>query len=209
MPERTILVLNGTTRGTSKKAAEKFADQCSERLSHEAIHEMTGVADIQVKCKITGEGEKESPTMTMDEFLKNPEWEPLVVIFVSSFGSGDGPRTGRKFRKKCDAWTLAHIGNADRPQPLAGISFALCGLGESTYDTYMKNPIVVGETLSLLGADMVGERGSADSAEGIARQEIEIETWMEEIWPKLAELVAQEPKITPEQLQAAREFVLS
>eukprot|EP00523_Entomoneis_sp_CCMP467_P019675 CAMPEP_0168816434 /NCGR_PEP_ID=MMETSP0726-20121227/6719_1 /TAXON_ID=265536 /ORGANISM="Amphiprora sp., Strain CCMP467" /LENGTH=236 /DNA_ID=CAMNT_0008868689 /DNA_START=5 /DNA_END=715 /DNA_ORIENTATION=+ len=201
MPERKILVLYGSTRGASQKAAERFVEDCDERLSPDEIREITGSDDIDITLSCQG-------PIALDNFLKDPEWAPLVVIFVSSFGSGDGPRNGRKFRKKCDAWTQVFQGNPDKPKPLAGMRFALCGLGESTYQTYMKNPIVTCDALTLLGAEIVGERGFADSVEGEPHQQIEIATWQEEMWAKLAEVLVQKPAMTEEQLAAAREFVL-
>ena len=129
---RPILVLYGTTRGASLKAAEYFVSQCSEELSEHRAKELTGKSDLLVKC--------EGP-ISLDDFLNEPNWAPLVVIFVSSLGSGDGPMKGRKFRKQCDAWIKAHQDMSDKSKPLQGIRFALCGLGDSSYDFYMKNPI--------------------------------------------------------------------
>ena len=131
MPSRNISVLYGTSRGASLKAAEDFVEQSRKFLSVEQIKDIAGESDVDVNC--------EGP-ISLDDFLKEPNWSPLIVVFVSSFGSGDGPMQGRKFRKRCNNWIKTFQDNPDKPKPLTGIEFALCGLGDSSYETYMKNP---------------------------------------------------------------------
>ena len=64
------------------------------------------------------------------------------------------------------------------------------------------------EALTLLGAEMVGERGEADAQNGAEGQSKEIQDWIDSMSPILAKSVAHEPRIKQEQLIEAREFVL-
>ena len=195
MTERQVLVLYGSSRGASADAADKFVKECAHHLT--TTTDNTNDHTIHV-----------SEPIALDDFLKDPVWAPWVVIFVSSFGSGGGPRNGRQFRRKCDAWKQAHQDNPDLPKPLEGMHFAICGLGDSSYKTYMENPIVVTETLELLGAELVGNRGKADSADGEASQQKTIDEWMESMWEPLREVLSKEPSVSKEGLEKARAFVL-
>ncbi|KAL7569210.1 hypothetical protein ACA910_016768 [Epithemia clementina (nom. ined.)] len=199
MPSRNLLVLYGSTRGSSLKAAEDFVSRCKEELSAERIEDLTGEGDVQVTC--------DGP-LSLDAFLEDPNWTSNVIVFVSSFGSGDAPMKGRKFRKKCDEWIKSFQDNPDKPKPLTGIEVSLCGLGDSSYETYMNNPKVTCQALTLLGAEMLGERGEADATNGSERQAKDIQDWVNSIFPLLAKSVSKEPRVTKEQLNEAREFVL-
>jgi sulfite reductase alpha subunit-like flavoprotein len=143
--------------------------------------------------------------MQLDDFLEleRCRWTRLVVIIASSYGVGQAPLGGYRFRDLCDAWLLersqkAEGGEADaavnRGRVLDGVRYALCGLGDSKYTTFFKNPTVIDSALQAAGAVRVGELGKADaSGVGDAAQSVVIERWIDGIWTQLARTVVQEP----------------
>jgi sulfite reductase alpha subunit-like flavoprotein len=180
-----LLVLYGSQKGSAEKAAQDFYLEIEKSLSSDAIEASTGRSDVMVKPKL----------VELDDFLSSAgvPWTRLVVIVVSSFGDGHAPANARAFRKLCDSWISQYNDNPDKPKILEGVHFALCGLGDSDFPTFMKNPIKVEKALTLAGAHMVGERGIADAFEGVDVQQKLIVEYKKSIWPLLADVVVQEP----------------
>ena len=160
-PER-VLVLYGSHSGTSEEVAQQICELLPEKLS-----------DIGVLAL--------GPT-SLDEFLEEPRWEPLVIIVVSSFGLGDAPRNAKKFRELCDQWADQKMDE----KPLVGLKFALLGLGSSLYRTYQTNPKAIADGLVAAGATLVGERGIADSSAGYKAQQEQIKEWQDTTWGALS-----------------------
>lgn len=96
-----VTVLYGSQRGASERAAEAFAME---------------LGDLRVSVH------------RLDDFLKDPHWTPVVVIFVSSFGIGGAPKGAWDFRSMCDDW-LELYSDPDVLKPLEGLALAVCGLG--------------------------------------------------------------------------------
>ena len=125
--------------------------------------------------------------MQLDDFLELHEakWTRLVVIVCSSYGVGQAPLGGYRFREYCDA--LVERNDATQ---LEGLTFALLGLGDSKYTTFFKNPTITNEALQLAGATRVGELGKADAS---ADQLAIIAKWIDGIWPSLQVALEQNP----------------
>lgn len=170
-----ILVLFGSQRGTSEDAAAAFGKEASSRLN--------------VKVK----------TVELDDFLESPSWRRVVVVFVSSFGQGGAPMGAQEFRKFCDRLIQEYSDNPEKTPFLKGIHLALCGQGDSKYQTYQENPKTVVKALTLAGAELVGEVGATD-AENRMQQQEEIHQWIESIWDPLSEVLAKAP-LSEERLQ--------
>jgi sulfite reductase alpha subunit-like flavoprotein len=190
--EEDVLVLYGSQKGHSEIAADEFVAAMSKSMSTDAIKTLTGRPGVAVIPKL----------MKLDDFLKagNCNWTRLVVIVVSSFGTGDAPEGATEFRKLADAWIATYKENPDKPKILEGVHFALLGLGDSEYETFMKNPKITEEALTLAGAKLCGERGVANAFNGAMAQQKLIDEYVDGIWPHLAGIVVQEP--VPEELLA-------
>jgi MioC protein len=183
--EEDVLVLYGSQKGHSEIAADEFITKMSKSLSSDAVETMTGRPGLSVNPIL----------MKLDEFLEDHcHWTRLVVIIVSSFGTGDAPEGGKQFRKLADTWIANYKENPDKPKILGGVHFALLGLGDSNFDeTFMRNPKTTEEALKLAGAKMVGERGVADAFNGAMAQQKMIDEYVDGIWSAMAAVVVQEP----------------
>lgn len=166
-----ILVLFGSQRGTSEDAADAFAKEAPSR--------------INVTVKIA----------ELDKFLESPSWRRVVVIFVSSFGHGGAPMGAEEFRKFCN-----RLIEDCNPGFLTGIHFALCGQGDSKYETFQENPKTVVQALTMAGAELIGTVGVTD-AKSQMRQQDEIRQWIESIWDPLSKVLADTPPKSDERLQ--------
>jgi sulfite reductase alpha subunit-like flavoprotein len=175
--------------GTSRRAAEAFCDEAATRLTASAIQDMTGT-DLDITA---------TPTlMTLDAFLEEKEaaWTRIIVIFVSSCGMGDPPKGGWRFRDFCDALPMS----AKAKNMLTGLKFAICGLGNASFRTYMQNPTAIEEGLRAAGATRIGEFCQGDAEKkGDESQKNTIIRWQEGMWKILAEALVEEP-LTEERL---------
>jgi sulfite reductase alpha subunit-like flavoprotein len=184
--EEDLLVLFGSQKGHSEIAADEFITKMSKHLSTDAIETLTGRHGVSVNPKL----------MKLDDFLKADKcpWTRLVVIVVSSFGTGDAPEGAKEFRKLADTWMTDYKVKPDKPEILRGLHFALLGFGDSDFDeTFMENPKITEKALKLAGARMVGERGIADAFDGAMAQQKMIDEYVDGIWSHLANVVVQEP----------------
>jgi sulfite reductase alpha subunit-like flavoprotein len=198
--EEEVLVLFGSQKGHSEIAADEFITKMSKHLSTDAIEELTKRAGVTVTPKL----------MKLDDFLKadNCPWTRLVVIIVSSFGTGHAPEGGKEFRILADTWIADYKKNPDKPKILGGVQFALLGLGDSDFDeSFMANPKITEEAMKLAGANLVGDRGVADAFDGAMAQQKMIDEYVDGIWPYLANVVVQEP--VPEETLAEMKSLTS
>mmetsp|Transcript_11520 Transcript_11520/g.15178 ORF Transcript_11520/g.15178 Transcript_11520/m.15178 type:complete len:268 (-) Transcript_11520:128-931(-) len=187
-----VYVLYGSQTGNSEQAAKELCDQVPTKLSPQVIQKLTGTKD-----EIT----VEPVHMQLDDFLELEKctWTRLVVIITSSYGVGHAPLGCYRYRDLCDAWYDMYkesngSSNNGSGKILEGISFALCGLGDSKYTTFFQNPTRINEVMHLVGAKRVGSLGKADaSGTGKELQGKVIEEWMANIWPHLAQVVMQPP----------------
>jgi sulfite reductase alpha subunit-like flavoprotein len=171
-----VLVLFASQTGNSEQAALEIADQLPGKLSTDNL-------------LVT------SRHMQLDDFLElhQAEWTRLVVIVTSSYGVGQAPLGGYRFRSFCDA--LLRLGERKKSGTmLEGLVFCLLGLGDSKYTTFFRNPTVTDNALQSVGAKRVGDLGKADaSSPGGDTQLAVISNWIDGIWSELQGIVKQPP----------------
>lgn len=181
-----ILVLYGSQTGNSEQAAIDLAEKIPDKLSVD-----TGVVTAR--------------HMQLDDFLEieRAKWPRLVVIITSSYGVGQAPLGCYKFRALCDAIIERRLSGM-----LEGVSYAMCGLGDSKYTTFFQNPSTINAALLAAGAWRVGLLGKADaSGEGEDEQAKVIQRWVDTHWTKLARVLAEDPP-APEKLESAQKKTL-
>lgn len=188
MVERTetIYVLYGSQTGNSEQAAQELCQRMAVKLSPQAIQRITHNTQDVIHVKPTH--------MQLDDFLEigHAPWTRLMVIITSSYGVGQAPLGCYRFRELCDAWL--EQSEDKNVKVLDGLHYALCGLGDSKYTTFFRNPTTIDNALQRVGATRVGELGKADaSGVGDNIQSKVIDRWIDGIWPHLAKVVAQEP----------------
>ncbi|KAL7547968.1 hypothetical protein ACHAWF_011244 [Thalassiosira exigua] len=185
-----ILILYGSQTGNSEAAAQDVA--------HRAPLTLLSPSPCRARC------------MHLDDFLEFEEgrWTRLVVIVCSSYGVGQAPIGARKFRDFCDAISdraKERKEGGGGEKFLAGVSFALLGLGDSHYSTFFRNPTAIHDALTSAGATRVGALGKADaSGTGDAEQSKVVERWIDGTWDDLAKVLA-EKHPGDEALEKARE----
>ena len=163
--QEEILVLYGSQTGNSEQAAIDLAEKAPSKLSND---------DVTVTAR----------HMQLDDFLEieRAKWPRLVVIITSSYGVGQAPLGCYKFRAMCD-----EIGKRKLSGMLDGVSYAMCGLGDSKYTTFFQNPSTINASLLAAGACRAGLLGKADaSGEGEDEQGKVIQRWVDGTWSKLA-----------------------
>ena len=175
-----LYVLYGSQMGNSEQAAQEFCKLAVEKWTPQFL-EQQGLEPITVE-----------PThMQLDDFLelKHANYTKLVVIFVSSYGVGGAPLGAYRFRELCEHFT----NDAPEQKPLQGLQYAICGLGDSMYTTYFKNPTTIDAGLTAAGAIRIGDLGTADARKsGDNAQDKVIARWMESMWVPLAKALAEE-----------------
>jgi sulfite reductase alpha subunit-like flavoprotein len=195
-----ILVLYGSQTGNSEQAAKDLCEQIPTRLSPGQIRSLVTVG----KTDDTHSNEiihVHARHMQLDDFLEieRAQWTRLIVIIVSSYGVGQAPLGAYRFRELCDAWTDNNE-SSSTSDLLQGVYFAMCGLGDSKYTTFFRNPTKIHQALIQVGAKRVGEFGRADASGTGQDHTIEaIEAWMEHIWKHLAHVIVK-PPLPPERL---------
>lgn len=191
-----VYVLYGSQMGNSEQAAVELCSQMATRLSPVEIQRITGTMD---------EVNIQPVHMQLDDFLEIEKctWTRLLVIITSSYGVGQAPLGCYRYRDLCDAWyKLYKEEKTETKAVLDGVSFALCGLGDSKYPTYFQNPTRIDEAMRMVGAKRVGPLGKADaSGTGNEAQATVVREWVDGIWPYLAKVVAQSPTLSVERLE--------
>jgi len=185
-----VLVLYGSQTGNSESAAEEITTLIPTQLLKPT--------PWKARC------------MHLDDFLEleRAQWTRLVVIVCSSYGVGQAPIGARKFRDVCDAILERRneITKECDNKFLAGVSFALLGLGDSHYTTFFQNPTTIHEALTAAGATRIGELGKADaSGTGDDEQSKVIERWIAAIWNDLEKFIATERPPSNDVMEKARE----
>lgn len=218
--DEDVLVLYASQRGTAEKQAEEIARQMPKKLNSESVRKIListersnggggssdGAGD-GISIKVTPK------LMGLDDFLDEREgkcrWTRLVVIVASSYGAGGAPMNARKFRRMCDGWIYDYKKKEKKENGsggeegkkmvkfLDGVHFAMLGLGDKYYKTYMMNPMAIQEALEAVGATLVGERGEADADPGEERQLEQMQQWMDGMWLHLAEALVKANKGEP------------
>lgn len=169
-----VLVLFASQTGNSEQAAMEIASQIPSKLS---------TANLQVTAK----------PMQLDDFLelRHAKWTRLVVIVTSSYGVGQAPLGGYRFRDFCDTVLLLQDHQQNEGMMLQGLYFALLGLGDSKYTTFFRNPTVTNDALTSVGATRVGDLGKADAS--AKDQQAIIQQWINGVWPSLKVALQKNP----------------
>jgi sulfite reductase (NADPH) flavoprotein alpha-component len=153
-----IWVLYASQTGNSEQAANKI------------------VSALPDKCK----GKAYGQAMQLDDFLElqRAPWSVITIICLSSYGVGQAPLGGYRFRELCN-----HIVDENKTTLLKGLSFALLGLGDSKYTTFFENPTQSNKALELAGAHRLAPVGKADASS--ADQVAIVDKWIADLWKPL------------------------
>ena len=217
--ERKIWVLFASQTGNSEQAARKIAallpDKCrTGTISHDD--------SMDVVCEV----------MQLDDFLEleRAPWTPIVILCLSSYGVGQAPLGGYRFREFCDYIVNQHENHKDNSTSttstrapslrlLQDLQFALLGLGDSKYTTFFENPTQTNRALELAGATRIGPIGKADAAskkrttqdessssssqqkeQAPPSQETVIDEWIDNLWKPLQDAIRISERVSPERL---------
>ena len=82
--------------------------------------------------------------------------EDFYIIICSTHGDGELPTSARPFHEALSATNPT----------LAGLKYAIFGLGDSSYETYSQGSEYIDRMLAQLGAERVGDYGRHDAADG-------------------------------------------
>lgn len=192
-----IYVLYGSQTGNSEQAAQDIASQLPSQ-----VNALLQQQSSKSKVSITTE------CLQLDDFLElhHGQWTPFVIIVTSSYGVGQAPLGCYRFRDLCDYFLQQTTPSKNDPTTrhlLDGVSYALCGLGDSKYTTFFKNPTIIDKALTSVGAKRIAILGKADASgkqhepltNAVKRQQLDdgtipqsavIQAWMEQLWPALA-----------------------
>lgn len=165
MARPRVSVLYGSQTGNSSQAAQDF-------------------------CKSL-DGAAGNP-MELDDWLvldptKTQNDTDIWIIFVSSYGVGGAPLGALQFRQVCDA-----ILEEKQKPMLRGIRYAVCGLGNSNYTTYLNNPRTIFRALQQAGATPLLEDVVACDAASDDQGEESIASFCTQAGAKLKTILATE-----------------
>ncbi|EFA77759.1 NADPH-dependent diflavin oxidoreductase 1 [Heterostelium album PN500] len=151
------------------------AQEVAERLSRE-IYNQIGLANSVVDIE----------NYDFKSLLPN---EKSVVFVVSTQGHGDVPDTMKTF------WSFLLIRSLPS-NALAGLKFAVLGLGDSSYTTFNFASKKLNQRLLSLGAHQLVRRGDADDQHDLGI-DYEVEKWTKEIIDQLTTIYPIDPSFTP------------
>ncbi|BAN50689.1 flavodoxin domain-containing protein [Metapseudomonas resinovorans] len=96
--------------------------------------------------------------------------ETFYIVVCSTYGDGELPNSAQPFFAALES---------EKPD-LAGLRFAVFGLGDSFYATFNRGSEIIAERLVALGGRQVGERGAHDASSGELPGDIAMQ-WAKEI----------------------------
>lgn len=153
-----LSILYGSNTGTCQALAQKLAGQCAQRGL---------LADVRTLDAAMGQVPKDKPT----------------VIITASY---EGLPTDDAARFV--AW-LESLKKENEDKKFEGVKYAVFGCGHSDWaSTFQKIPTLVDESLPVLGAKRIADRGSSD----VSKQDTfgDFEMWTSgELWPALGPYV--------------------
>lgn len=156
--EYALSILYGSNTGTCQALAQRLAGQCAQRGL---------VADVRTLDAAMGQVPKDKPT----------------IIITASY---EGLPTDDAARFL--AW-LESLKQEGENKKLEGVKYAVFGCGHSDWaSTFQKIPTLVDESLPVLGAKRIADRGSSD----VSKQDTfgDFETWTSgKLWPALGPYV--------------------
>lgn len=209
-----ILILYGTQTGNSEQVAKDICEQITNKLNPDTFKSLiTNANSTSINTNVI----IKPIIMQLDDFIEiyNCQWTRIFIIAVSSYGTGQAPLGSVRFREFCD-YLLLNTANKDNDKDnidnntntekynnlLSGTYFAMCGLGDSKYTTYFKNPTVIHNALNNVGSIRIGELGKADaSSKGMNNTQLDIiDLWMNNIWKDLANIIINKPQLSNDEL---------
>lgn len=105
-----------------------------------------------------------------------------------------------RFRELCDEF----LSNDATDKILSGLQYAICGLGDSAYTTFLKNPTTIDQGLTKAGAKRIGGLGECDASEmGEKAQDKVIKKWSNDMLLPLAKALAETDEVDTAKMQAA------
>ncbi|KAJ2800417.1 hypothetical protein H4R20_004070, partial [Coemansia guatemalensis] len=151
---KNVVILYGSQTGT----AEDFATRLGKDIQSQAVRPL--VLD---------------PELYDWQYLSRLRSDELVIFVLATAGEGEPT-------DNMEAWYKALVSDTESPDdsdvpefcqpedkppldedtPLQGISYAMFGLGNNTYEQFNHHARVVDRRLLALGADRIGERGEGD-----------------------------------------------
>lgn len=185
-----LYVLYGSQMGNSEAAANEFCKTIESEYTPD-FFKQNNLDPVQVK----------TTCIQLDDFLemKHANFTKCLVIFVSSYGVGQAPLGAYRFRDLCEDYLENHEGEPI----LAGLRYALCGLGDSSYPTKFKNPTTLDAGLTAVGAKRIGEMARADAnAMGDDAQDKVIKRWVQKIIVPLAKALADDSEVDTISMQS-------
>ncbi|NQX13435.1 flavodoxin domain-containing protein [Microbacteriaceae bacterium VKM Ac-2855] len=120
-----------------------------------------------LEAEIAGEVRVEDMT---DFELDALSADDFYIIVCSTHGDGELPTGARPFYAALQAET----------PDLADVTYAVFGLGDSSYETYSHGSEIIDEKLTELGAHRVGVYGRHDASDGSLPNDTAIE-WVREL----------------------------
>eukprot|EP00980_Cylindrotheca_fusiformis_P017386 scaffold5395_cov126-Cylindrotheca_fusiformis.AAC.6 len=109
------------------------------------------------------------------------------------------PLGAYRFRELCEEFML----DDDMDKVLSGLRYAICGLGDSAYPTFLKNPTTIDNALTTVGAKRIGQMGKCDaSATGDNSQDKVIKKWSQDILVPLAKALADDTEVDTSSMQS-------
>jgi sulfite reductase alpha subunit-like flavoprotein len=127
----------------------------------------------------------------------------VIFSFDSSFSlflyfGASAPLGAYRFRELCDEFLSEGM-----EKILPGLQYALCGLGDTNYKTYLNNPTTIDKGLTAVGAKRIGEMGEGNaSGTGEMSQDKVIQKWSQDILVPLAKALADETEIDTSKMQS-------
>ena len=192
-----IPVLFCSQTGNAYDAAEKLASSLSTNLSTPTLT-ITSVATtlddfLEIELRSPPNPNPSSTTTPNSGLMPR-----LFCVVASSYGVGQAPLGGYKFRELCD-FVLSPDAPADVSTLWSGCTYAMLGLGDSKYTTFFHNPTALDGGLTKAGAMRVGPLGKADVSTETGTQADVIEKWSEDILEDLRLVLKQREADTKEQ----------
>jgi sulfite reductase alpha subunit-like flavoprotein len=170
----TIWILFASQTGNSEQAARQIASEFPTKIV----------------------GSLEPKVASLDDFLEieHASWSRIVILCLSSYGVGQAPLGGYRFREVCD-----HVIDQKGCDTVwKDLQYCILGLGDSRYTTFFQNPTTTIQALELAGAKRIGPIGKADASGDQLKL---IEDWIAGLWKPLQKALNETPKLTKEQLQ--------
>lgn len=153
-----ISILYGSNTGTCQALAQRLAGQCAQRGL---------VADVKTLDAAMGQVPKDKPTI-------------IITASYEGLPTDDAARFV--------AW-LESLKQEGEDKRFDGVKYAVFGCGHSDWaSTFQKIPTLVDESLPVLGAKRIADRGSSD----VSKQDTfgDFETWTNgKLWPALGPYV--------------------